>query len=502
MLPGSGLRAADAPPDNAALRARFERADLELAVDQACRPDPGMAANQVAKLKSDLELSIRPLLVDERDPDIRKRLALQASGAATYEAGRVESQGFVQILQKIGSDKPEHIVSALDDLRSRLLSTSELRGARAAIADVQIKDGQLQVVLRQGPIDQDLYAVVAPVVKGALERARKAGLDCTSSDVYRVFQGSQAEEAPTYAALKQGDLQKLYDRVVKLSDDLTQQLAATQSGGHAAKVDIAPIMEVYNETSALHGKALKVLGNALEMHEKYLETAPGRAPRRPAPPPAQSLKPPGGEPARSAASQAGPARATSSPAEPARPSGPPAASAQPTPTPVALAKIEESPAPVATLEARRAALIAEVNRQTAAMRSQRVMVGTAPVGVANNLLSRLKKVAQVADMLAEPTAEDQFACSMNDDRIHITYTRPNGDLRSIKVSVDERDERDLLLSWYIALDRKDDADFRISSEFNEIQASMDVDQGELKKYPNYHQLMVLMNRLTDLMDKK
>jgi hypothetical protein len=84
---------------------------------------------------------------------------------------------------------------------------------------------------------------------------------------------------------------------------------------------------------------------------------------------------------------------------------------------------------------------------------------------------------------------------MADNQVHLEYTRVKNELKKMEVAIDEKRGGDVVLSWALHFERKNDSNYRIESEFNGVKAYMEVRDGTLASYNNFHQLMALMNRL-------
>jgi len=149
----------------------------------------------------------------------------------------------------------------------------------------------------------------------------------------------------------------------------------------------------------------------------------------------------------------------------------------------------------------RAVVIADVLGQVRALREQKDASGApmvvSPMGVALNLLSRLKRVAQIGDMLADDAATK--AVMLAGGQIALRFSPSVSDLRELTLDVAEEVGDQVTVQWTMHLTRKDDSNFRIDSEFNHIRGSVEIKGGEVLRAPNIHQLIVLMNRVDALM---
>lgn len=438
---------------------------------------------------------------------LRVQFALQRKANLLQVRAQKSVDSFVSLNSDLMSGRADQMIAALYELSSHVLTIARLRDVRASLTSIHKVQGALTLRLRTPKAGDNPTAVLAAAVVGELESVRSKGLDCTKTRMFALFKDVRGEpDVMTYASIRHQDLLKLYDKNGALISEITAKIG----GGRITQTEDALI--VFNQAQLLFVKGLSMLGKAVAMQQEFLALNAAEGPSRVAmtsPPDAAQVTP--------TKAVAGTAAKTllDPPAPPEHQDGdkatpaPEAAEATPLPPPL---PPPPSPTPSAQirrqnkLDAERAKIVAEVTRQTEQLRAQRgptgMVLNTNPIGVANNLLTRLKRLHQVAEMLvAESDAKDHYTCTMSEGRVEVTYAIGKGSLSQMLVRVDELYEGEALLSWQIKLKRKNDQNFTIRSEFDGIKASMVVDLGELESYPNFQQLMVLMNRLTGILNK-
>ncbi len=446
-------------------------------VHDQCVPLGPPHAPEVVQTQERLKHRLALVLDPRLSPELRRRVALYLNAETLEARARERAEQVSRTRADIESGRLDRAASALYDLERLVLFTAQLRNQRAELTRIRITgDGTIQLTLKPPSPSPPLSTLVARAVANLIDEAARTGLDCTSTDLYAGAVAAAGDRTTLPLSLiRQDDLRRLHARVETLHQACIDRISrgATYFADTRTPTP-AELMAVVEEVGRFLDKASRVLGQAIEQYEDDLDARlDGR------------LRAPTAEP----------------PADTPEPSIPPGTTATlapaggPTPTP---------PPEKSRGEIERDAFVQDMHRQVEMLRRQQGGevggLATRPTSSANNLHIRMKRLHRIAATAAGVGRTDgTFTCPLADGVVHVTFEQKGGELRRLKAEVTERFPDQVSLTWWVSIERRSDADFKLQSQLGGIGAYMDVEKGEPVRFPNYQQIIILVNRLDQIL---
>ncbi len=462
--------------------ARWAGSDPEGLVGRTCTSTGGPPTLETSQARNLLERRLEALLNPDTAAGDRRRLALYHAAVVLPAKAGDKLATIDRARDDIGSGRLDKTVSALYDLEQLVLFTARLRNQRAEMTRIRFgARGEVLLTVRPPRDAIPLEKVVARAVADLLEDAIRARLDCTGGKLYTDALAKAGDRTTVpITSIRQEDLRRLYETLESFHDACVAGIAAGNT--FLSDIDGAPpsgLMDALASVQTFLVKARDVLTLAIEQYGDALdERLDGGLPDRHIPPgidrEAKSTPPP--------------------------PRSDPSLVPSPTPEAVAPATAEKSPG-----ELERDAFIADIYRQVNMLRAQQGGefggLATRPASSANNLHIRMKRLYRIANLATTAGERDgTFQCTLAGERVSVVFERHGGRLRRIRAVVTEYFSEGVTLEWYVALDRRSDTDFTLESSIGGIGAHMDVVKGEPVNFPNYQQIIILMNRLDQIVE--
>lgn len=435
---------------------------------------------------------------------LRKKGSLVLIAKTSSEKAIRQQKVFNDYKLKLDTLKAEEALTVLDDLRHSLLLTAQMRDIRSTMVSVKANSsGAIEISLKEDNSITDASDKISFALKTYFSEYKENGVDCINSEVYKSALGAKDAFVTTYATIKHGDIQKIYDNTIILDEYFSRQIGNLSFTKDQKMQKL--FSTVMQDSETLYKKATNVLQNSVAMYQRSVDTMI-----------ASNLR----NNSNKASSVSASAVSNQLNKENIETLALKEAVDMASITTISPSQMETDfdlienltaispsalPQGLLSFENKKLKIVQDVMRQAADLRLQIAKTDSTPaheLSVATNLLVRIKKIYQFADMMVSDDTTENNKISLNQGDIKVSYIKQKGDLKNITISVNEVQDKDVLMTWSIALNRKDDTNFEISSNFDGIQAGVFVKNSSIDKKPNHSQLIALMNRLNDLIDKK